>query len=60
MGNDEIQVTIGTVMTVSAVGGPAAVVAVGAGAAVLLAGYGIYKWLSSDSQSDQNKLLGGK
>jgi hypothetical protein len=58
MDNDKIQLTIGTVMTVSAVGGPAVVVAAGAGAAVLLAGYGIYKWLSS--QGDQNKLLGGK
>jgi len=60
MDSDGIQVTIGTVMTVSAVGGPAAVVAVGASAAVVLAGYGIYKWLSSDNQGEQNKLQGGK
>lgn len=56
MNSGEIQVTIGTVMTVSAAGGPAVVVAVGAGAAVLLAGYGIYKYLSSDNQGEHNKL----
>jgi len=60
MDSDRIQVTIGTVMTVSAAGRPAAVVAVGASAAVVLAGYGIYKRLSSDNQGEQNKLQGGK